>query len=100
VLWKLDEQQYLEKFHHIVIKKRKKYLHYQHIKNKLSLVGYQLLLLDIKYLKHLGKLQIHCLGPFYITEIRDSGAIKLAHLNGIIFPCWVNGAHMKPYYGS
>jgi hypothetical protein len=42
------------------------------------------LLYDNKYQKHLGKLQMHWLGPFIVVEIHESGAVKLVQLDGII----------------
>jgi hypothetical protein len=40
---------------------------------------------------------MHWLGPFIVVEIWDSRAIRLAQLDGILHPGWVNNACLKPY---
>jgi hypothetical protein len=59
--------------------------------------GDKVFLYDSKYQKHPGKLQMHWLGPFIVAEIHEYGAVRLAQLNGILYPSWVNGACLKPY---
>jgi len=59
--------------------------------------GDQGLLYDKKYQKHLGKLQMHYLGPFIIVEIHEFKVFRLTQLNGIIYPIWVSDARLKPY---
>jgi hypothetical protein len=59
-----------------------------------------MLLYDNKYQKHPGKLQMHWLGPFIVVEIRESGAVKLAQLDGVLRPGWVNGTCLKPYLSA
>lgn len=55
------------------------------------------MLYDRKYLKHLGMLQMHWLGYFFIMEKRESRAINLTQLDGALFPSWVNDGCLKPY---
>jgi hypothetical protein len=55
---------------------------------------------DSKYQKNLGNLQMHWLGLFIVVEIRESGVVRLTQLNGILYPSWVNGAHLNPYTSS
>jgi hypothetical protein len=40
---------------------------------------------------------MHWLGPFIVAEIRQSSAVKLTQLDGILRPGWVNGVCLKPY---
>lgn len=40
------------------------------------------------------------LGSFIVAEIKDSGAVKLAQLDGTMLSGWVNGARLKPFYKS
>jgi len=58
------------------------------------------MLYDNKYKKHLGKLQMHRLGPFIVAEIHKSDIVKLTQLDSILRLVWVNGAHLKPYIFS
>jgi hypothetical protein len=67
-----------------------------HIKTKTFVQGDQVLLYDSKYQKHLGKLQMHWLGPFIFVEIEEYIVFKLVQLNGILCIGWVNSARMKP----
>ena len=49
------------------------------------------LLYESKFVKHLGKLKMHWLGPYVINFITEVGAIQLQHFNGAMFPKLVNG---------
>jgi hypothetical protein len=40
---------------------------------------------------------MHWLGPFIVAEIRHSGEVKLAQLDGILWLGWVNGTRLKSY---
>jgi hypothetical protein len=62
----------------------KKDWHDRHINNKSFMQGDFILLYDSKYQKHPGKLQMHWLGPFIVVGIRETGAIKLTQLNGVL----------------
>ena len=57
-----------------------------------------MLLYDIKFLKHPGKLQMHCLGPYLDNSITSGGAVQLQQLDGAVLPKLVNGSHLKPYW--
>lgn len=56
------------------------------------------MLYDNKFQKFPGKLQMHWLGPFILAKIRESRAVKLMQLDGILIPGWVNGACLKPFH--
>ena len=96
-LQELDEARFLAEFHQKVQKARQKAWHDRHIKTKAFQVGGKVLLYDSQFQKFTGKLQMHWLGPYFVIEIRDSGAVRLAQLDGTVLPGWVNGARLKPY---
>ena len=56
-----------------------------------------MLLYDIKFIKHPGKLQIHWLGPYLVHSITTGGAVQLQQLDGALLPTLVNGSHLKLY---
>ena len=56
-----------------------------------------MLLYDSKFVKHLGKLQIHWLGPYVINFITEGGLVQLKQLSGAMLPKLVNGSWLKPY---
>ena len=58
------------------------------------------LIYDSKFVKHLGKLQMHWLGPYTINFITDEGVVHLQHLYGIMMPKLVNGIQLNPYWDS
>jgi hypothetical protein len=89
----LDEAIFLSYFHQIVEKALQKAWHDRHIKRKSFAQGDKVLLYNSKYQKHPGKLQMHWLGSFIVVEVRESGAVRLVQLNGILYLGWVNGAH-------
>ena len=41
-----------------------------------------MLMYDSKFLKHLGKFQMHWLGPYRIEYIIEEGEVKLSNLDG------------------
>ena len=43
-------------------------------------------------MKHLGKLQMHWLGPYVIHFITDRGVTQLQQLDGALLPKLVNGS--------
>jgi hypothetical protein len=99
-LLELDESQFLSYFHHNMEKARHKAWHERHVKTKYFAQGDQVLLYDSKYQKHPQKLQMHWLGPFIVVEIQDSGVVKLAKINVILHPGWVNDACLKSYLSN
>ena len=63
-LLQLEEDLFIAGFQHLVEKDRQKAWHDRHIKNKQFSQGYFVLLYDNKFIKHLGKLQMHRLGLY------------------------------------
>jgi hypothetical protein len=68
-LQELEEARFLADFHQTVEKARHKSWHDRHIKSKIFMQGDKVLLYDIRYQKHPGKLCMHWLGPFIVVEI-------------------------------
>ena len=56
-----------------------------------------MLLCDNKFLKHLGKLQMHWLGPYLVNSITSGGEVQLHQLDGAVLPKLVNDSRLKPY---
>jgi hypothetical protein len=79
-----EETIFLADFHQSVEKERQKSWHDRNIKTKVFMQGDKVLLYNIRYQKHLGKLRMEWLGPFIIAEIRPSGAVRLAQLDGVV----------------
>jgi hypothetical protein len=59
-----------------------------------------LCLYDIKYQKHMGKLQMHWMGHFTIVEIHESIIVRLVKLDEILPPQWENEEHLNPYIST
>ena len=91
------EDRFVVGFHQRIKKDRKKSWNDRHIKNKPFQHGYLVLMYDNKFMKHLGKLQMHWIGPYIINSITSGGAIHLQQLHGVMFPKLVNGSRLKPY---
>ena len=96
-LIQLDEDHFIAVFHHPIEKDRRKSWHDHHIKNKQFQQGDLVLLYDSKFMKHIGKLQMHWLGPYLVNSITSKGAVQLQQLDGAMLPNLVNGSMMKPY---
>jgi hypothetical protein len=105
-LMELEEDKLLVYFHQTMENGRQKAWNDRHkpwkrldkrLKNKKFLQGDQVMLYDSKYQKNLGKLQMHWLEPLIVEEIRDSGAIRITQIDGILCQEWVNGTRMKSY---
>jgi transposase InsO family protein len=95
-LQELEETRFLVDFHQSIEKARKKAWNDRHINNKVFSRD-KVLLYDSRYQKHLGKFHMHWLGPFIVVEIQASRVVRLAQLDGMLWPGWVNGARLKPY---
>ena len=54
-------------------------------------------LYDSMFSKHLGKLQMHWLGPYVINFITEGGIVQLKQSDGAMLPKLVNGSQLKPY---
>ena len=76
-LLQLEEDHFVTGFHQQVEKYRQKEWHDWHIKAKYFQQGYMVLLYDNKFAKHLGKLQMHWLGPYVIKFITNEGVVQL-----------------------
>jgi len=87
----LDETRFLVEFHQLVEQRRKKSWHDRYIKGKSFEVGEHVLLYDNRFQKFPGKLQMHWLDLFIVIEIKDSGAVRLAQLDGVLLHGWING---------
>jgi len=74
-LLQLEESQFLAYFHQTVEKEWNKAWYDRHIKKKSFSVVYRVLLYNRKYYKQRGKLEMHCLGPLYIADIKDYGVV-------------------------
>ena len=52
---------------------------------------------DSKFVKHLGKLQMHWIGTCVINSITTGGAVQLQQLDGVMLLKLVNANRLKPY---
>lgn len=99
-LLELDETWFLADFHQSVEQRRQNAWHDRHIRKKAFEIGEQVLLYDNKFQKFPGKLQMHWLGSFIVTEIRDSGEVRLTQLYRVLLHRWVNGTCLNPFHNS
>ena len=76
-LVQLEEDRFVAGLHQCFKKDRDKAWHDQDIKKKQFQQGDLVLLYDSKFMKHLGKLQMHWLGPYLINLITSGGAVQL-----------------------
>jgi hypothetical protein len=58
------------------------------------------LVYECKFLKHPGKFETHCLGPYEITYVTEGGDAQLKKLNGEWKEGLVNGSWLKLYYDN
>ena len=96
-LVQLEEDQFVTGFHQRVEKDRQKAWHDRQIKNNHFKQGDLVLLYDTKFMKDLGKLQMHWLGPYVINFITKGSVVQLQQLSGVILPKLVNGSQLNPY---
>jgi len=71
----LEDDHFLGGFHQKVQRESEKAWHDQHIKLHTFKVDDLVLLYDNKFMKFLGKFQIHCLGSYIIKEVTNVGVI-------------------------
>lgn len=71
----LEEERFLAGFHQQVQKQHEKAWHDRHIKLHTFKVNELVLLYDSKFDKFPGKFKMHWLGPYFIKEITNGGAI-------------------------
>jgi len=55
------------------------------------------LLYDSKFMKFLGMLRHHWMGPYQVTSVTDGGAVQLKKLDGTLLAGKVNGSRLKLY---
>ena len=56
-----------------------------------------MLLYDSKFMEHLGKLQMHWLGPYIVHSIISGGAFQLQQSDGVMLSKLVNGSCLNPH---
>jgi hypothetical protein len=95
-LQELEETRFLVEFHQSVEKERQQSWNDRHINTKTFSQGDKVLLYESRNQKHPGKLCMHWLGPFIVSEIQPFGAVRITQLDGMLWPRWVNGARLKP----
>jgi hypothetical protein len=78
----MEEDRILAGFHQEVQKERDKSWHERHIKRNIFKEGYLVLVYDSKFLQHIGKFQMHWLGPYEAKTVTDEGSINLKDLGG------------------
>ena len=74
---------------------RRKHWHDQNIKTNRFQKGDLVLLYTLK--KHKRKLKKRGLGPFVVSELTSSGAVRLETLEGAQMPNFINGSRLKKY---
>ena len=94
-LEKLDETRLLAIVGMYAEKCRRKHWHDQNIKTNRFQKGDLVLLYTLK--KHKRKLKKRGLGPFVVSELTSSGAVRLETLEGAQMPNFINGSHLKKY---
>ena len=93
----MEEDRFIAGFHQNVEKQRQKSWHDRHITTKQFKVGGLVMMYDSKFLKHLGKLKTHWLGPYVVVHITEVGTVKLHKLDGTPVAGMINGSQLKPY---
>ena len=76
-------------------KRRRKHWHDQNIKTKRFQQGDLVFLYTLK--KHKRKLKKRGLGPFVVSQLSSSGAVRLETLDGAKMPNFINGSRLKKY---
>ena len=76
-LIQLEKDRFITSLQQRVKKDWQKAWHDRHIKIKQFSQGDLVLLYDSKFIKHLGKLQMHWLGSYFVHSINSGGAIQL-----------------------
>lgn len=95
-LERLDESRLLALVGMYTEKRRRKQWFDKNLKDKHFAVGDLVLLYTLK--KHKRKLKKRGLGPYVIHTILNSGAIKLATLDGEEMSAFINGSRLKKFY--
>ncbi len=92
---KLDETRLLAIAGMYAEKRRRKHWHDQNIKTKWFQQGDLVLLYTLK--KHKRKLKKRGIGPFVVSELTSSGAVRLETLDGAQMPNFINGSRLKKF---
>ncbi len=74
---------------------RRKHWHDRNIKTERFQEGDLVLLYTLK--KHKRKLKKRGLGPFVVSELTTSGAVRLETLDGAQMPNFINGSRLRRY---
>ena len=77
------------------LKRRQKEFHDRHIKTKEFKLGDLVLVYTLKQFK--AKLTKRGRGPYVISGLSSSGAVKLSTLDGEEMPNWISGCRIKKY---
>lgn len=91
------EYRALTSFHLEVKKAWDKSWHDWIIKHRKFQEGDLVLRYNNKFLKHLGKFQMHWMGPYVIHHVTDGGVEKLRNINGMSHEGFVNVSKLKLY---
>ena len=94
-LERLDETRLLAIMGMYAEKRRRKHWHDQNIKKQKFQVGDLVLLYTLK--KHKRKLKKRGLGPYVISELNNSGAVRLETLDGEPMANFINGSRLKKF---
>lgn len=94
-LEQLDETRLLAIVGMYAEKRRRKYWHDQYVKTNRFRKGDLVLLYTLK--KHKRKLKQRGLGPYVVSELNTSGAIRLETLDGVPMENYINGSRLKRY---
>ena len=93
----LEEDLFIAGFHQCIEKYQQKAWHDFQIQKKQFQQGDLVLLYDSKFMKHLGKLQMHWLGLYLVHSINSGGVVQLLQLDGVLLSTLINGSCLKPY---
>ena len=96
----MEEECLVVGFHKNIEKQRQKAWHDHHIQTKPFAIGGIFLLYDKFFLKHLGKLKTHWLGPYMIAHITKADIVKLHKQDGTPVAGMINGSYLKPYHAG
>ena len=96
-LIQMEEECFIVGFHQNMEKQRQKVWNDCHIRTKQFKVGRLVPMYDNKFLKHLGKLKTHQLGPYVVAHVTEAGVVKLHKLDGTPVMGMINGKRLKPY---
>ena len=72
-LAELEEDRFIAGFHQQLQKEREKAYHDRNIRKKAFKQGDLVLVYDNKFMKHLRKFRMHCLGPYEIAYVTEGG---------------------------